>query len=356
MTGDKHGQWQSAIYDVADCGFMTEPSDFGPNVYAVSPSRHGWAAVARELAYRLPGQLQTSANGVNWQVGRESKGRLIHVKSVTQIIAARDIHRAIVPISDGKSLKFSVGGTVREILAWVATAQEHDKGAETMACQAYHDCRPGFYDDVTMLDCKACYFSIISMLPSLRCFARLGNEPEFWDFTEEEAGRWADVKEAIKDAKVIRNSLWGAMRGSKEGRIVYCQDKAKGLDSDGKPYVKSFQVWYGSGPFRPAALVVERAAAEMCAIASEEVDSVYSTSDSVTCHDSKARVPQVWQDMGFRVVPKVRGDWGHICAIGTWSVGGIASGHYRNLHLGYSPVARYTIESDIHKSLLCYAK
>jgi len=326
-----------AVRLAVEDGFLQTPGEEARHVWAASAPL-GWAAAARHMAANLPGTLTPAQGpgGVMWKCGNgPAQGNVIAISKRADIHKARALVASIIPEDERpQGIPWSLGACARRLLVWSAKPQVHDYtlepliGAESdMTEYMYHDCQPGVYPFARMWDCQAYFFALMLRLPSLRVSMsrdRPGRPGALrWDRLKlEERERWGDVLAACRDEKVLRNSLWGASLGSMKKRTAYTS--AAPRDAQGKRMewepgrVRETTVVYGAGPFRPAALVLARGAAELCRIAAEEVGSVYSTVDSVTTIDD--REPLVWVSLGLPCAPKYEGP-ADIVGRGDWRIG-----------------------------------
>jgi hypothetical protein len=151
---------------------------------------------------------------------------------------------------------------------------------------------------------SACYWTLWGLLPSLR--VTLAGGKLRWhseDSAEQERRRL--VQERVGAHKLLRNALVGCAAGS-GGRLSAWHDGRR------------CGVRGGYGPLRPAALVVRRVAAELAYLASEEVQSVYTSTDAVVTE--RGRWPSCWPAAGL-VVREVLAGEADIRAPGIYRVG-----------------------------------
>lgn len=330
-------KWIDAVAVVAASGLLVLSGEVTENIYSGS-APYGWAAVAKELAGCLPGLLMPiPSGGVSYKCGGGPlAGVIIDTDTVRPIMKAREVVGSVIPATDReKGIPYTFGACARKLLQWAAEAQSPDATCERLIGEGteqrehmYHDCLPGMYPAAVMYDCSGYFFQLLHRLPSLRVSlgAAKGADPgriRWQRMTLDERHKWADVLAACSESKVLRNSLWGASLGSKAGRLAYTSAPPKDAQKRPLPWpkgkVREVYPSFGPGPFRPAALVLARAAAEMTQLASMEVGSVYSTVDSVTTIDG--RVPEVWGRMGLPFGPKHAGE-AHIVSRGVWRIGG----------------------------------
>ena len=329
--------WLDTLNGLYSAGLITAPEQLDATAWGAS-APFGWGAVAREAAASLPGFVMPSTTGgIAWKCGGgPMAGVIVDMAHVRPIAAARDIVRAVIPAADRPSgVPWTYGSCARRLLLFAAEAQPKDKTCEQLINPdadikeyMYHDCIPGLYPEAIMWDGGSYFFNLLRRLPSLR--VSLGRPRKgggsgvirFERFTPDECERWADVLTACTEHKVLRNSLWGASLGSLIGRVCYTSAAPKDAAGKRAPNwapgrVREIYPVFGAGPFRPAALLLARSAAELTQLASEEVGSVYSTVDSVTSIDG--REPAAWGRVGLPYGIKAEGE-AHIIGRGCWRI------------------------------------
>jgi hypothetical protein len=250
---------------------------------SVLKPKHGWGVFARDCSEILGGQWHPKPRGCTWQMGNKSHW-FCAPSEVTTILEAR-----LACSQLGLECGWSVGSAARAMLLSVGTPQKWVEQGDAFlgeSCFGYHECHPGLYEGATLYDIKACYFHLLSRLPSLRVFLRRGERPIFLRWSKAEALRWQNVLAICGPQKVLRNALYGCALGRSAGSWSFH---------------KGQRIWLPSlpGPFRAAALCVARAAWETCYLAAVEVDAVYSNTDCVIA--LAGLYPSCWERFGYLV-------------------------------------------------------
>lgn len=251
--------------------------------------RRSWAEAARWLSESQGGMWFPGQHGVTWVCGKQV-GRLMTPAYIALVDECRR-----VALDLGVDMADSVGGVARNLLAWVGEGQYPYKGllqAHQGRYCGYHDVTPGRWDHGIKWDVKSCYYSLLGRLPSIRCHQ--GPRGPVWhEMAADEWDRWRRVLDAVGGCKPLRNTLWGVMGGGVGQIPAYCR---------GRLIHKRSRL----GPYRPAALTVGRAAYELCWIASHQVGSVLSHTDSVVSVDGS--IPTVYEDCGLTLRVEAEGE------------------------------------------------
>lgn len=334
-------------------GFICNLQQVESDVWAATALRHGWGACAMELARLIPaGQFAPIGDsGVRWGMGRNTAGVVVCHDKMPNVKKARLLAREVMGLKFTDSLPWTVGGVGRKMLAWAVPAQEPLHSIEGLRYNTdegrgqyqYHDCKPGIYERLTHWDVSAYYYRLYCRAPSPHVTpTRRGL---IWGvLSDDQRGRWQDLLTALggegTGAKVTRNALWGAMLGGTRlvrGGETKGQERLGGMGtsytSSGTPgKVRLCHYVTPPGPLRPLAVLLARSAAELCSVASEQVDSVYSTVDSVTTRGAER--PRVWDSVGLPYVIKAGPAAGHIVGCGIWRIGDTPTKHYANAMTG----------------------
>lgn len=350
------------------------------NVYLATADGKGWQTCALELARLIPAGIFTVAGtgeraSLRWGMGRNLGGLIISHKQFERVKWARQINREVMGLTmyepkdvlvfeekTGRKWEptpWTVGGCTRQLLKWAVSPQSPETNMETLRYRTdegnsryqYHDCKPGIYDNLTQWDGSAYFYTFMKKMPSPH--VSLTPRGLHWGtLSPDEWHRWHDLLDALgadTDAsKVVRNAVWGSALGGthlvKKGKQKgeqkpggmckgYTSAKPKKLKEWEEKTGKKWEpgtlrvCWYclGPGPLRPMAIVVARTGAELCSIASAEVDSLYSTVDSVTTTTGKR--PAIWDRYKLPYKEKAQGQ-GHIVACGVWRIGAKATKPY----------------------------
>ena len=324
----------------------------GDIAYCVKPNpRFPFSAICREAA----GQTQSGFfadigenSGLRWQMGNAVGGILLPHSAREEIKAAQDIVSRVIPAHERPPLAWTNGGNARQLVRWVIEKEiKHVGEAEDLLTPAipgedvgerayqYHDCKPGKYAGLVMYDAEAFYFNLISRAKALRLSvypSKNGSKPAIcWgEWQGQEYEKWREVIAHIGETKLLRNALWGVLLGSSGNRFIYTSAAKKEarmtyetgvwqtVPASPAGRIRQEEVHFAGGMARALALLVGRGGAEICAEASSEVSSVYSTLDSVTV--TNGAVPKTWKSLGLPSGIKEKG-MGNIVARGVWQIG-----------------------------------
>lgn len=320
-------------------GLVGPCEEIAYGVWLADKTGHGWSTLAREASLYLRGtvQPQIARGGMIWQMGSITGGRIICTDNLPMIRKAQSFCDSLIGTMPEEEIPWSIGGAANRVLRWVTPPQKWvpQYGRTLMFDQMgerdfqYHDCIPGHYEYVYQWDAKAYYWQFLNRLESL--YVHPTFQPQrpiiYGVMTDNAKAKWRDaiaLMEPGKDGNFgsFYKSFWGTMLGSNPNKpqIIYCRGKKQ------KPFFRA-------GVLRPAAMLIARVGHELCHLAAKEMDSVYSTVDSVTSFSPER--PLTWANQGLPCRCKYEGD-AHIKGRGNWRIGPHATKPYST---GYEPTS-----------------
>lgn len=282
------------------------------NVYAIDrPRGDGWKTLARQLSVRMPGTWWASKHSLTWNLSGRHVEYCIDRMIVPQIQTAR----AAAERAGIEKPGWTPGRLARQIVRYIDCSQNGRGNCEQLVDgrQAYLSCLPGEYEEMSLIDVQSCYWQLFSKLPSLRChFHGNASKIQFYPMDSGQNARFAAVVKEMACAKLVRNAIIGAMRGSDEPAPYYYRGEKRYLRLAG-------------GPNWAAAAVIVRTAWELTQQAASECDSVLTMVDSVCTADLDP--PPVWRGVGLTVRRVAHGP-ADIIRPGVFAVGERASHDY----------------------------
>lgn len=287
--------------------------------FATAVPVDGWESAAEGYSRLAGGQWHFNPAGLTWKNGPRTLW-VRHPDSLADILAARAVCDDL-----GVTAGWSVGRCARSLLTWIGDPQPcpysldfmHDEAGTGFRCL-----RPGRYEDVTVWDARAYYFTLFSRLPSLRCSPGIDGSVSWHAMTRDEKARRSELQGRIAGVKPLRNAVWGAALGSSSWRYFYFRGTRK-------PFGPR------RGPFHPAALCLARSAWELTRATAEEVASVYSHTDCVTSIDGA--YPSLWDAAGFEVAVKLSGP-AVLNHLQSWKIGPLPSKFYSEGDIWTDPI------------------
>lgn len=325
----------AALRELEAEGMLTIGAEWRPGVYTYYPRTDKGrpispAILAKNLAPSLTGVVMVGSAGVTWRHGSYTGGRLMEAGRVCDVIDARERYAYITGDAAPDNL-VSVGGIARALMHWVTPPirerRDPERGFERLygvnETLVFQFAAPGQYMDMRLFDIKACYFTLLSRLRSLRpCF----NEslPLFVPDTVPVAERWRALLDGVADCKPLRNILFGVCLGgsSTSPLLGFKRDKL----NPGRAI--SFKAPPGFGHARGAALLVAATAKELCRAACKESAAVYANTDCVITPQHTP--PAIWTNYDLTVRLDGSGD-ADIRALGVYKVGHRDTLRYRAL-------------------------
>lgn len=274
--------------------------------------RVGWVEVARRCSEVLGGQWIPGDDGITWQCGR----RTAWLQSRWRYPVLLEARRCCLAL--GAEPRWTVGGCCRSLLGWLGVSQPAEPAAELLVMPwADWDRRrpsrgkrpkadgrvamawglvsvePGTWPSGDLWDVRSCYWTLWDRLPALT----LSYRPErgiLWGSDGPlVASKRRALSECVGTVKGLRNAITGAAAGSSAGCRFYCRGEVGTLPG-------------GSGPLRPAALLVFRSMWELAREAADQTSSRYTHVDCVVA--TGGEYPQVWEDAGLTFDVKASGD------------------------------------------------
>lgn len=250
--------------------------------------------IANAASVLHSGQWRNFKHGVSGINGRQN-GWILPFTSDDAFDRLNDA-RGIAKEVTGERIGYSTGAAARALLKWAVEkcpAQDENRGILYQGQVAYHDCDPGVYPECELLDMKSCYYQLFFRLPTLKMTVAKNGYIIRHNMTKDEQFKLDIVRQAIKEHKTLRNSVWGTSLGSLNRGTFHLNGVEK--------VSPSF-----CGPFQNAALIVARMAWELCNAASWECNAFYSKTDGIIAPDGAA--PVTWEKYGINYDTKARGD------------------------------------------------
>lgn len=378
--------------------FVKGVTQIGPSVYTGTETGDGFGAAAWEAAgHESAGVWHVTGHnkGLRWAMGDMTAGVIIPPSEEDVLTQSQEIVRAVIPAHERPPAAYTVGGCARSLINWALDKPQaftgfaaqlvsprgqsnygEDSDFDEEQSFQYHDCAAGRYPKVVLWDVEAYYFSSICRAPCVRVEVR-PDGLQWGRWVGSEAERWRDVLAAIAPVHLLRNSVWGVCVGSDTLKRAYTSSRPKDRPgkwtrgeggawaqgetikrgADWRPgQVRVIRPTFGKGPFPGLGLLVARSTAEACAIAAAEVNSVYSTVDSVTTLGDAP--PAYWGRLGFNTRIKAEGE-ADIVARGVWRIGAEHTRTYYQNRYGLPadyvcpvppmPVPRYSYSVNYHK-------
>lgn len=392
MTEANAGKFALAVWDLYQCGFLQDVTQYEPGVF-IARDTVGWNEVARQLAERLPGGVipAKGAGGIVWINGGGKNnppphGVIMNADKAEKILVSHMVAKSLGALDGVNRPVYSQGSLARMILKWVIPKgvryePECEKFLDGVKF-GYHCCFPGKYvshetqykmtaprhlfDEfadtpyvnpnyepaLTLYDVDAYYYTMISRLQSLRVAPMYG-KAWFGSMSPDEEARFKDAMQAIGETKILRNSLAGGMLGGTKPGLAYTASKPKRPTYYSKMTpekqaecdkaiaawvpgtVRRYKIPPIEGVARAAGLLVVRSGYELCREEAMQAGAKYAIIDSVVCTAGNA--PRVWERHGFSVSKKASGD-GELCHRGSYRVGRRITVPYGRESREYTPI------------------
>lgn len=312
---DTLGMFKERVLYMEQQGFIINPLWAGDNVCVAMPSSNGWKSLASQFIVTLPGQsaVISEKNGMRYQYGNKNIGFILPPKQYIELSKAQKIALHFNPAA---CECFSMGGLARKCLEYITPppkGKQPDSTPDTEALLSgiqygYMECVPGVYPMARKFDVSGYYYNIVCKMPHLRpCM--MGTRLVWPNVPKTETERLAEVLEAVKPHKLLRNSIAGTMAGSPKWRVQYASNGTGGF--------KLVNIPPFNGYLRTGGLLIIRAGWELTRAEVDAPGTVYARTDSIITTSSGTGA---WSKAGFNVKDEGYGPT-DILAVGAWKVG-----------------------------------
>lgn len=300
---------------------VTPWRELDPTAIVCEP-KNSWLEIAQIASTLGGGQWRAMDYGAFNKCGTKSQWLMCPEQAV-KVINAREVSQELTGAAHG----FSVASNASNCLKWAVAPVPEKPELQTLMLGrkfGHHECRPGKFKGMEMLDINSCYAQLLARLPSLRFVWLDKNKFIPLSQTKDEKAKLRDVLARLEVEEDMRRAMWGAALGSTKGGSIW----VAGVEKGGHPY------W---GCYPTAALLVARMALELCQEGGGEVGSKYTQTD---CALVKAgtRVP-FWDNRGIKYRAKAAGD-AHVLGQHRLRVGGWQTEWYRPRDEFYQPTPR----------------